>query len=73
MKLHVVVHPQSKVKAIEKDDLGTVHIYHNTPPIKGKANEVVIDMLSEYLRIRKSKILIISGQHSRKKIVETFE
>ncbi len=73
MKRNVFVHPQSKVKAVEEDELGLIHVHHNTLPVKGKANEVVIDMLSEYLHVRKSKILIISGQHSRKKVIETFE
>jgi len=41
----------------------------NAPPIKGAANEKLIQLLSEWLDISKNKIHLIGGQISRSKTV----
>jgi hypothetical protein len=40
------------------------------PPIEGKANEKMIEVLSEYLKKPKKSISILSGFKGRTKIVE---
>lgn len=39
------------------------------PAVDGKANEAVIDFLSDFFHIKKSQIQIISGQTNRCKII----
>ena len=39
------------------------------PPVDGKANEALIDFLSDYFSIRKSAINIQSGQTGRQKVI----
>jgi len=44
------------------------------PPVDGKANECLIEFLSDHLSIRKSAITLQSGQTGRqKRLVLTFE
>jgi len=40
------------------------------PPIEGRANQAVIELLAEYFKVRKSAIKIIRGEKSKNKIVE---
>lgn len=41
-----------------------------SPPVGGKANEELVELLSEVLGVRKSDIRIIHGQGSKQKTVE---
>lgn len=63
-----VVHKAKKnlVKEV-KDGL---KVYVTSPPEKGKANVAVIELLSKYLKVKKYDINILTGQHSRLKVIE---
>ena len=44
------------------------------PPVDGKANEALIDFLSDLFAVRKSAISLQSGQTGRQKVIQvTFE
>ncbi len=70
MRLEVIVHPNSKRERIEKDFLGTLHVYVNQPPLEGKANKATISALADYFNTNKSNISLISGAKSKHKIFE---
>lgn len=70
MKLSTIVHPNSKKPRIEKDLLGTMHVYVNTPPLEGKANKAVIETLAEHFKTNKRKIVLLQGQKSKYKVFE---
>lgn len=70
---------QIKVKVItrsSKDEIigemadGTIKIKLKASPIKGQANESLIDLLSKYYKLPKSSISIKSGITSTKKVVD---
>jgi uncharacterized protein len=73
MRVSIIAHPNSKKPRIEKDLLGTLHIHVNAPPLEGKANKAVIEALSEYFKVKKSRILLISGTKSKTKVFEITE
>ncbi len=68
MKIVVVAHPNSKKPRIEKDLTGMLHIYVNQPPLKGKANNAIINALVEYFDINRNSIVLLSGIRSRMKV-----
>jgi len=70
MRISVNVHPNSKKQRIEKDLLGTLHIYVIQPPLKGKANKAVIEALANYFKTKKSNIILTSGIKSKNKFFE---
>lgn len=72
MKISVNTIPNAKKKFIKKDLEIDYHykIYLTNPAIEGKANKQLIDLLSEYFKISKSKITIQKGLKSRRKIIE---
>ena len=45
-------------------------VYVTSPPEKGKANVAVIEQLSKFFKVKKYHINIVSGQHSRNKVIE---
>lgn len=70
MKIQVQVKIQSKKEMIEKQEDGSFIVRINTPPVEGKANKRVIELLSKYFRVAKTKIRLVSGEKSKKKSFE---
>ncbi|AZZ38253.1 hypothetical protein CIK05_01375 [Bdellovibrio sp. qaytius] len=68
MKITVAVKPNSKKELVEQLADGSYMVRVNVPPVDGKANERVIELLSEYFRQPKSLIALVSGPKSKKKI-----
>lgn len=69
MKISVKVKPNSKTEKIEKTG-ETYILYVKEPPQEDKANQAVINLLSAYFKVPKSRISILKGKKSRQKIVE---
>jgi len=72
MKIKVKVIPRAKKEKIKKED-GIIKIYTSKPPVDGKANKSLIEMLADYLNVKKNAITITQGLKSRNKIVEIDE
>jgi uncharacterized protein len=70
MKLKITVKPNARKNEISRAADGTLLIRVAVPPIEGKANEKVIEVLSEYLNKPKRSISIVSGFKGKNKIVE---
>ncbi|MEM2086543.1 MAG: DUF167 domain-containing protein [Archaeoglobaceae archaeon] len=69
MKITVRVKPNAKKIGVEK--VGEEYVaFVRAPPIEGRANTELIEVLAEYFKVPKSKIRIVSGARAKKKIVE---
>lgn len=73
MKILVIAHPNAKKPRIEKDLLGTLHVYVHEPPLAGKANQSVIEALAQHFQTKRSTILLLSGEKTKNKIFEIVE
>jgi len=62
-----VIPKSSQNLILQEDEIFKIKI--NTAPKKGKANNKVIELLSQHFKVPKSKIEIIKGLTSRSKIV----
>ncbi|MBI4641812.1 MAG: DUF167 domain-containing protein [Candidatus Tectomicrobia bacterium] len=69
MKLLITVKPKSRQERVEKTDSGYV-AYVKEQPVDNKANRALIQLLSQYFGVPKSHIAIVSGLHSKQKVVE---
>lgn len=69
MKINVRVIPKAKQNkvVVEPDRL---KVYLTAPPVEGKANQALIEILAEHYGVRRSQVRIISGQKGRDKVVE---
>ncbi len=70
MKISVQVKPNSKHDSVEELTDGTLLIRVNAPPNDNKANLRVIEILSKYFKVPKSKINLYKGPKSKSKIFE---
>jgi uncharacterized protein len=65
----VRVLPRSSRNQVAGVSEGVLKIKLTAPPVEGAANEMLIEFLSEKLKIPKSKISIVRGQSSKSKTV----
>jgi uncharacterized protein len=70
MKFKIIVKPNAKKNEVMQNPDGTLVVRVTVPPIEGKANEKVIEVLSEYLNKSRRSISIISGFKGKNKIIE---
>jgi hypothetical protein len=70
MKKQVKVKPNSKQQKIEESEDGTLIVHLKSPPVDGKANKELIDLLAKRFNVPKSKIIIKSGLSSKTKVIE---
>lgn len=70
IKIEVQVKTRSSIEKVEVISNQKYIVRVNTPPVDGKANLRVIELLSVYFKVSKSKIQLISGPKSKKKIFE---
>jgi uncharacterized protein len=70
MKLIVKVKPHSRKNEVKRLADGTITVFVTDPPVEGKANEKLIELLSEYLEKPKRCISIVAGFKRKNKIVE---
>jgi uncharacterized protein (TIGR00251 family) len=72
MKVCVKVKTNSKTESVKIDSAGLLNVRVNTPPIDGKANQRVIELLAKYFKKPKSSIHLIHGKTSKNKVFEIF-
>ncbi len=56
---------------IEENDLIKIKI--TSPPVDGKANKAVTELLSKKLRVPKKNVQIVSGEKSRQKRIRVYD
>ncbi|MCX6813597.1 MAG: DUF167 domain-containing protein [Candidatus Azambacteria bacterium] len=70
MKIFVNVKPGAKKEKIVKIDETHYAVSVKAPPADGKANIAIKRALAEYFDVNVSSVSILSGQTSRRKIIE---
>ena len=65
---NIRVTPHARQNKIVESN-GALRVYTTTAPENGRANDAVVELLSEYFDVPKSKIKIIRGLTGRDKVV----
>lgn len=68
MEIQVKVKLKSKKEGIELTPEGVYEVRVHVPPIEGKANKRVIELLSDYLKKPKTSIELVRGHKSKIKV-----
>ncbi len=68
-KLIVQVQPNARRNEVLGFENGVLRVKVNAPPVEGKANKGLIELLSKALGIKKSNIEIQKGATSKRKVV----
>ncbi len=69
-RLRVKVHARARRNELIGLQGDVLRIKVTAPPVEGKANAAVIDLLAAHLRVPKSSIRIVSGEHAPLKLIE---
>ena len=70
MIIQVKVKPNSKQQKIEEAGDGSFIVRLKSPPIDGKANKELVELLAKKFHISRSQITIKSGLSSKNKLIE---
>lgn len=68
--LSVKVKPNSKRQEIRQEEDGSFTAYLKSPPVDGKANQELIQLLAKRFDVPKSYIRIKAGATSKNKLIE---
>jgi uncharacterized protein (TIGR00251 family) len=68
MKISVEVKLKSKAESVTQLESGNYLVKTNAPPVNGKANERIIELLAKFLKLPKSYFELVSGHRGKKKI-----
>lgn len=69
MKKQVKVKPNAKRQQVVEQPDGSLLVYLKSPPVDGKANQELIQVLADYFQVTQSQVLIQQGMTSRTKWV----
>lgn len=67
--LECFISPRASKNKIKGERNGALAIALTSPPIEGRANEELIEFLSEIFSVSKTRIKILRGQRGRHKLV----
>jgi uncharacterized protein len=70
--VEVRLKPNARQNTVELGDNGILQVRVNAPPIDGRANTALIELLSEILDIPKSHLSIKRGAASKNKVVSVL-
>ena len=73
MKITVKAHPRSRRTEIRKINDSEYELWFNVPPVEGRANEKIVEMLAEYFEIAKRRVVLLSGEKSKVKTFKIYE
>ncbi len=69
-RIKVYVQPRASKTAVVGMHDDAVHIRLAAPPVENAANEALVALVAERLRIAKRDVRIVTGANSRRKVVE---
>ncbi|MFC1559840.1 DUF167 domain-containing protein [Candidatus Margulisiibacteriota bacterium] len=65
----VKVQPKSSVNKVVGQEGGKLKVRITSPPVEGKVNSALVDLLAVFFGVKRSSIGIVKGLKSRSKIV----
>lgn len=70
MKITIKVITKSKNQEIQEQPDNSLKVKLKSAPVKGKANEELIELLAKHYQVAKSQIQVIRGFSARNKLIE---
>lgn len=70
MRITVTVKPNARQESVERVAEGEYRVCANASPVEGKANERVVELLSQSLGKPRSAFTLVLGHRAKKKVFE---
>jgi uncharacterized protein (TIGR00251 family) len=68
VKISVEVKLKSRTEEVVQLESGSFLVKTNATPVDGKANQRIIELLSDFMNLPKSSFELVSGHRGKKKI-----
>jgi uncharacterized protein len=68
-RIKITVKPKSSRREVKVASDGLV-VAVTAPAAEGKANEMVIELVADWLGVPKSRLALVSGAHHKEKVIE---
>jgi len=68
--IQLKVKPNARTAELTQQDDGTWLAKVKAPPVDGKANEAVIQLVAEHFGVRRAQVTIKSGASARLKLIQ---
>jgi uncharacterized protein (TIGR00251 family) len=68
--IQLKVKPNARTAELSQQDDGTWLAKVKAPPVDGKANEAVIQLVAEHFGVRRAQVTIRSGASARLKLIQ---
>ena len=69
MRISVVVKPGARENSVTQVGEGYL-VNLKAPPVDGKANKALIEVVAKHFQVRKTEVTIKSGHSSRRKLLD---
>ncbi len=70
MRIIITVKPNSKQVPLVVNSSGDIVVYVRQQTIGGRANDAVVQLLAEYYDVPKTRVKIVKGHNTHRKVVE---
>jgi len=70
MRINVRVQPRSSRKKLEALGGSDYKAYLMSPPVDGKANKALVELIAKSFDVAKSRVEIVKGERARDKVIE---
>lgn len=70
VRVEVHVHPGASRERVELRPDGALAVWVRARAVEGRANEAVVALLAQRLRLRRAQVAIVRGERLRQKLVE---
>jgi uncharacterized protein (TIGR00251 family) len=70
VRVVVQIVPNARGTRVEPQGDGTLRVAVTAPPREGRANAALVEALASHFRVPRSRVQIVRGHTSRRKIVE---
>lgn len=70
MRIYIKVSPRSSRNEVIKTSEGEYRVRLTAPPVNGKANELLTEILAKHFKVAKSLISIVGGKTAKIKMVD---
>jgi len=70
IKIWVQVHPNARRNEVQGEKDGIWQLKIAAPPVRGRANQELINFLSDVLQVSKSSLTIEKGLSRRRKLID---
>ena len=70
MRIEVKVHAKSKRESVVPQPDGSYKVDVKAPPVEGKANEAVCEVIAEFFKKPKRSVRVVMGSTNSRKVAE---